>query len=681
MKRLGSLFAAERHRLILWSPAALMLGIAAYFELQNEPSIFLGPALLMAAACFLLITFRYRMKLLAWPLLLIALGFAVAQFRAHIVMTPLLSSELDNVAVEGTVNEIDPVEKRIKLVLSQPSIEGILPAETPHRLRVSFREQDLDGIDLRIGSRVQLNAMLFPLPQPVMPGSYDFARHFYFRSIGGNGYALYPPEILGNPQASAAEWFSNLRHDIGNDMRAHMTGATGAVAAAMTVGETGPIPDNVKDTLRDAGLAHMLAIAGLHLGIVAGIVFFNIRLLLSLYPPLALRINARKVAAVIALISAGIYLMLAGAPIPAERAFIMVAFLFLAVLLDRRGITLRTLALAACFILLAFPEAMFGASFQLSFAATLAIVAFYERFGHNFFKGRRSWWSVAAHEIMGIAFTSLTATLATAPFILYNFNRFAAFGLIANMIVVPLATFIIMPGIVLSLLLMPLGLQTVGYAPLAFGIDLMTGMASWVTSLPYASIRLPAPSDVGLIACTFGLLWLCLMTQKWRLLGILPIAAGLATMALHVSPDLLVSADMRQVMARTDDGQYTMLKGSGRGFVAQDWLRSEGQEEFVALKKTGIDCDRVWCDYTHNGHRVLVLKKPEDENVLKQLCAEKADILIAWDYLTRQNCPAPLLLIGRGEAEQYGAHALWLAPEGVRVIRAQERKDNRLWHP
>jgi competence protein ComEC len=665
---------------MLWSPAALMLGIAAYFRLENEPPLYIGIIALALGALLLAIVWKQAWRVFAWPLFLVVLGFSAAQFRAHWVMTPLLSSELNYVTIEGIVDEIEPVEKRVKVVLSHPFVEHLPVEQTPKRLRISFREHDLEGIDLRIGSHIMMDGTLFPLPQPVMPGSYDFSRHFYFRSIGGNGFAIHPPQVIGNTQSGVSQWLGNLRHDIGNDMRDHMPGATGTVAAAMTVGETGPIPEDIKNTLRDAGLAHMLAIAGLHLGIVAGIIFFNVRLVLTFWPALALRISAKKIAAVLALASAAVYLTLAGGPIPAERAFIGVTFLFAAILLERRGVTLRTLALAACFILLVFPEAMFGASFQLSFAATLAIVSFYERFGHGFFRMERAWWNSIVHEVVGIAFTSLVATLATAPFILYNFNRFAAFGIIANMIVVPLATFVIMPGIVLAVLLMPLGLQAVGYVLLKFGVDVMIRMAGWVTSLPYASIRLPSPSDVGLTACALGLMWLCLMTGRWRLFGLPVIAAGLATMAFHVPPDVLISNDMHQVMVHTQDGQYTMLKGSGRAFVAQSWLRAEGQDEVVPVKETGIACDKVSCDYTHEGYRLLVLKKPSDDDALKALCAQKADVMIAYDYLTRANCPLPAMLIGRGEVEQGGAYELWLAPEGIKVVRAQEKRDNRLWH-
>jgi len=660
------LFAAERPRFILWSPVGVMLGIAAYFMPENEPPVWLGVAMPAGGIVLLALLWRWRWRWrwMILPFLLFSIGFAAAQGRAHLVATPLLTGELDDRAVEGTIDEIEPVEERLKLVLSHPAIQGIVPEKTPLRIRVSFRN---DGGDWRVGDRVRLVATLYPLPQQSMPGSYDFARHFYFRSIGGNGYAMHPPEVIESGARSGfTDWLNNLRHAIGEDMRSHMPGATGAVAAAMTVGETGPIPAADKMLLRDAGLAHMLAIAGLHLGIVAGIIFFNVRLLLTLWPALALRMPVKKIAAALALMSALIYLLLAGRPIPAQRAFIMVAFLFTAVLLDRRGVTLRTLAIAAMFLLLAFPEAMFGASFQMSFAATLAIVSLFETFGRRMHIGA-SWWRRIASHAVGIITTSLAATLATAPFVLYNFNRFAIFGLVANMAVIPLATFVIMPGVVLSLLLMPLGLQQIGYIPLRYGTQWMLDMAAWVTALPHSALHLPAPSDAGLAAASFGLLWLCLMSQRWRLLGVPVMALGLATLTLHVPPDVLISGDARQVMVHTGGGHYAMLKGSGRSFTVQSWLRAEGEEELAPLDDADADCDDNGCSYRRNGHRLLLAGKKLDGEALDALCRKRADVLVAWRYLRYTKCTGPKQLVGRRQLEMYGAHALWFDADGMRV--------------
>ena len=677
--QLTAIITTERPRLFLWSPVALMLGIGLYFTLENEPSWLIGQGVFAAASILLLLIWRSKMRLAVTFLFLISLGFAAAQWRSYVVTTPLLTEEVHNRVVEGTIDEIEPIEEKEKLVLSHLSIEGVSPEATPLRVRISFRSQN--GT-ISVGDRIRLTANLYPLPSPVMPGSYDFARHFYFRSIGGNGFSLRGAEIIQPAHASGWRvWIGNLRHAIGENMRAGMPGNVGTVAAAMTVGETGPIPADIKSTLRDSGLAHMLAIAGLHLGIVTAVVFYNVRLLLTLYPPLALRLPVKKIAAAFALSSGFIYLMLAGGPIPAQRAFIMVVFLFTGIMFDRRAVTLRTLSIAAMIILLLFPESMFGASFQMSFAATLAIVSLYEKFGRNLSHSQGGWLARAWVHLLGIIVTSLVATLATAPFVLYHFNRFAIFGLLANMVVVPLATFIIMPGMVLALLLMPLGLQAIGYAPMQFGTDVMIVMAKWVTDLPYSSLHLPSPTGFGLACATYGLLWLCLMIGKHRLFGLAFIALGLATISQHVPVDVLVSNDAHQVMVRLDSGHYTTFKGTARSFTVQNWLRSEGEDELVPLKETNIDCDKSLCTYQHNGYTLKMVKKPEQDEVLNAACSQSSDILIAWRYLDQRQCPGAANRIGRGELEKFGAYALWLDKGNLRIIPTRSNNGWRVWQP
>ena len=677
--QLTAIITTERPRLFLWSPVALMLGIGLYFTLENEPSWLIGQGVFAAAVVLLLAMWRSKIRLLVTFLFLISLGFAAAQWRAYVVTTPLLTQEIHNRVVEGTIDEIEPIEEKEKLVLSHLWIEGVSQDATPLRVRISFRSQNAA---ISVGDRIRLSANLYPLPSPVMPGSYDFARHFYFRSIGGNGFSLRAAEIIQAAQMSGWRvWLGNLRHVIGENMRAGMPGSVGTVAAAMTVGETGPIPADVKSTLRDSGLAHMLAIAGLHLGIVTAVVFYNVRLLLTLYPPLALRLPVKKIAAAFALSSGFIYLMLAGGPIPAQRAFIMVVFLFTGIMLDRKAVTLRTLSIAATIILLFFPESMFGASFQMSFAATLAIVSLYERFGRNLSHSQGGWLARAWVHRLGIIVTSLVATLATAPFVLYHFNRFAIFGLLANMVVVPLATFIIMPGMVLALLLMPLGLQAIGYVPMEFGTKVMIGMAKWVTDLPYSSLHLPSPAGLGLACATFGLLWLCLMIGKHRLFGLAFIAFGLATISQHVPVDVLVSNDAHQVMVRLDSGHYTTLKGTARSFTVQNWLRSEGEDELTPLDESGIDCDKALCTYRHNGYTLKMVKKPDQDLVLNAACAQPSDILIAWRYLDEKQCPGAANRIGRGELEKFGAYALWLDKGKLRIIPTRTNDGWRMWQP
>ncbi len=247
------------------------------------------------------------------------------------------------------------------------------------------------------------------------------------------------------------------------------------------------------------------------------------------------------------------------------------------------------------------------------------------------------------------------------------------------MVVVPLATFVIMPGMVLALLLMPLGLEWIGYVPMAYGTDIMIRMARWVTSLPYASLHLPSPTGLGLSVSTFGLLWLCLMQGRYRIGGIAFIAFGMATIAQHVPVDVLVSGDAHQVMVRLDSGHYTTLKGTARSFTVQNWLRSEGEDELVPLKDTAITCDRSLCTYNHNGYTLKMIKKPQDNDAVAQACSTPADVVIAWRYIGAAQCPQAVHVIGRAELESGGAHALWLEKNGIRTARTRQGAAYRLW--
>lgn len=617
---------------------------------------------------------------------LVALGFFAAQERAYRMATPLLDHDLSSRQVEATIEGIEPVENKDKIILSDPIIEGLSPEETPKRLRISFRNQELD---LKAGDRISFTANLYPLPAPIMPDSYDFARHFYFKGIGGNGFALGAAQKI-DPAARGGvfAWFSNLRHTIGEDMRSRIEGATGPVAAAMTVGETGPIPEETQVLLRDSGLAHMLSISGLHLAIAAGVVFYIVRLLLTLYPPLALRLPVKKIAALFALVSAFIYLLLSGSPVPAQRSFVMVAFLFLAMLLDRRGISLRTLMIAAMAILLLLPESMLGPSFQMSFAATLAIVCLYEN--GKMFHGRpgASWITRTLLHALGIVVTSLAATLATAPFILYHFNRFAIFGLISNMAVIPLATFMIMPGIVLSLLLMPLGLQGWGYALLGLGTQWMIDISAWVTALPYSSLAFASPTGYGMVTAALGLLSLCLIHGSWRWLGLPIMALGLSTIGLHIPVGVLISDDAKQAIARLPDGRYTALRGTIRSFTIENWLRSEGQDALVAAKNlppdSGVTCDKTMCIYRNGKHTLALVKKTDNEKAWKAACDAKPDILVAWWYFHLEDytqCGPPLFFIGRRELENHGAHAIRFHNAVIDITYTREKGQRRLWQP
>jgi len=670
-------FTAQQQRFFLWTPTMLMPGIMAFFALPTDPPALLPPIILIMLLSLWFATRKTRLRFFLTPLMLITLGFTAAHLRAQSQAMPMITKEMRYREVTAQVEMVEPVDKKLKLTLIHPSIEHLPPDQTPPRIRLTLRgEQE----SFRAGDEVRLKATLLPLPAPTMPDGFDFARFYFFNGIGGTGYGLSRAEKISEAQAAPLSMrINNLRHAIGEDMRNRMDAPFGAVAAAMTIGESGPIPEKINENLRDSGLYHILSISGFHLAVVTGIVFATIRLLLSLYPTLALRVNTKKIAGVLALLAAFAYLALAAYPIPAQRSFITVAFVFIAILFDRRGISLRSLCFAAIMLLLLFPESVYSASFQLSFAATLAIVALYENWP---LPTPHSRLARIPYYFLGILLSSLAASLATAPFVIYDFNRLSLLGILSNMLVLPLASIIIMPAIILAVLLMPLGLSGLAYAPLQWGIEQMLTIADITTRMPLASIRLPSLTDHGVCLAAIGLLWICLWRGHFRWWGIPMLLLSLATISQHQPIDMFISSGVKQVLARLPDGTYTALKGTDRSYAVQSWLQSEGQETMTPLNESAIPCDATSCTYTLHGHTIIMVHHADTDEALEQACTASPDIVIASRYLKSTRCRGPKTLIGKNELDTYGPHALRITQSGIEIRHTRNpNAPLRLWQP
>lgn len=668
--------SSERDRFTLWVPVLLGVGIGVYFALPEEPGWRLP---LLITLAFFALTFLARHDL-GWRTVsivagLIALGVTVATWRTLAVAAPFINDEMYYREVQARIDDIREKEKGQKLILSHLVIQGLKPEETPHYISVTLRE---DMPALAVGDQLTLKATLFPPPLPAMPGSYDFARQFYYERIGAVGYAPKLPVIEEKGAASGfEEWLNHLRLSLAARIAAPMAAQNAPVAAALMVGEMSNVSKEVADAMRDAGLYHVLSISGLHMSLAAGLIFVSLRFLLCLYPPWALRLPVKKIAAGAGLLGAFVYLLLAGYPVPAIRSFVMVACVMLAVLFDRRGISLYSLAWAALLVLLFQPEALTGASFQLSFAATLGILAFYERYRHLLYEPGMSWRRRIWLYFIGLMTTSLVASLATTPLVIYHFNRFSLWGIAANMLMVPLATFWIMPAAVLAFLMMPLGLERLPLVWLDYGIGWMIAGSRWFAQLPYASVAIPPPSFAGLLLVVLGGLWLCLWQQRWRLLGLPLMLAGLATVALHQPYDLLVSDDGSHVALRLPDGHFLFAKGKPDSFDAQVWLRYHGQDGGLLPKDRPelATCDDARCLYTLHGHSIAIgMRKRAKDNI----CEGRVDIAVSTEYLNDEECEHVSLLLDRWYLRNYGAVAVRLA-NGIEVFNANDSRGRRPW--
>jgi competence protein ComEC len=683
LARLAGWLGDERERWVLWLPVGVGLGIGIYFALPVEPVPWLAGVILLGILA-VLATARVCpgvVRMLMIGLAAVAAGFIAAQVRTILVEAPMLDRRIGPLTVEGRVVEVEPLGRGRRVLLDDLQIAGMAATGTPRRARIRLGSEP----PLAPGSRIRVRAVLSPPPAPALPRAFDFQRQSYFRGLGAVGFAMgRAEEVASGDAGSPALALAALRQRIGERVTGGLEGTAGAMARALMTGERGAIPENVLAAMRDSGLAHLLAISGLHIGLVAGILFVGLRAVLALVPYIALRFPIKKWAAGAALPGAAAYALISGATVPTQRAFLMLGLVLLAVLLDRRGLSIRTVAWAALAILLLQPESLLGASFQLSFAAVVALIAAYEEIAERRFRDdgrRRVWpWKIVLY-VGGVALSSLIAGAATTPFALYHFNRLAAFGMAANMAAVPLTALWVMPWAVVAFALMPFGLEALALAPMGWGVEAIIGVAREVAAWPGAVTLLPSMPTAGLVAVAVGGLWLCLWRGRWRLWGIAGIVGGLVSGAWVSPPDVLVDDAGRLMAVRTADGSLAVSSRRLGRFDAEIWMRRAGQEEAPAVwpaAGTGGDgplaCDILGCIHRANGHTVALVR---DEGALTEDC-RIADVVVA-TVPARRPCPSATVVIDRFDLWREGAHALWLDRDAIRVESVNKVRGERPW--
>lgn len=681
--RTEALAASQRDRWPLWTPVLFGAGIALYFSLRFEPSPWWAVS---ALVCSLGAAVAYRHAVSARfafiAAALFAGGFAVAQQQTHRVAAPVLKNPIQVTVVTGQVVQLERGLKGPRVVLDDPVVRRLDPAATPERIRLRLRRGDRVGV----GDRISVLARLSPPPAPAMPGAYDFQRRAWFARIGGVGFALghvKPAEGTagGDGVGAAMIELAKLRQAMADRIRRVLPAESGAVAAALIVGDRSAIPDETVQALRDSGLAHLLAISGLHLGLVATILFFGVRLILALCEPVALRLPIKKIAAIAALAGAFIYLLLAGATVPTQRAFIMTGIVLFAVLVDRTAVSLRLVAWAAMIVLALSPQVLLSASFQMSFAAVVALVAVYEALREtlrNWLRGGGVGRKLTLYFI-GVAISTIVAGAATGLIALHHFGRITQFGLVANLAAIPIAGFWIMPWGVLAAALMPFGLEEVALVPMAWGIEWIVLVAKTVAGWPGAVAVIPVLPQAGLIAIALGGLWLCLWQGRVRLLGCCGIVAGLALIPLTDRPDVLVTGNGKLMAVRLADGALGLTSGKTERFAAKIWAERDGQPAPRAWEAgTGaaapLSCDRLGCVYRRAGRRVALIK---DARAFTDDC--RPDWIVVSSVPARRACRGTARTIDRFDLWRHGAHAIWIDKDTVTVKSVRAVRGDRPW--
>lgn len=689
MDRLKTLLMAERMAFPLWTPVILGFGVQIYFWLRMEPAIWtliwapILPVLIWAVGWRQL----RHVWLLGAVLLLIGSGFALSGLRAHLVAAPVLTEQAD-ATVEGTIRELSRTRTgRPRLVLDDLTIYGTARLDTPRRAQIALlREVDVAG--LVPGDRVSVFTHLGPPGGPVEPGGFDFRRDAWFKGLGAIGYARGAPVVIAAERTpgilrKASLRLARLRANISAALRAELPGETGAFAAAVIVGDRAGISNDSTEALRASNLSHLLAISGLHMGLVTALMFGAARLILAAIPLTGRRWRTKRIAAVIALVAASAYLLLSGASVATQRAYIMAFVALVAIMLNRPAITLRALAVAALVILVIRPESLVQVGFQMSFAATAAIIA-------GFDYARAQGWTDRftgggpgkrfVGYVVALAATSLLAGLATAPFAAFHFNRIAHYGLLANLAAVPVMGFWVAPSALVAGALAPFGLESIALHVMGRGIETIMTVARFVSGLDGATSPVRAGPGIVLALVTFGGLMLCLGRTVLRAGGFAACMAGFAIWAfIDTRPPVLIAPEGRLMGVMTPEGR-ALDHPKTQSYAAGSWLTGDGDnaDQATAAARGGFAEGYAGSvAQLGNGWTVMnVLSRNPAPASLSELCLPLT-LILAPGAMGAVDGPCEML-VGRDLLAR-GALALWPQGDDLRIVSAEDVAGDRLW--
>lgn len=564
----------QRGSLFEWVPVCFAMGIGAYFSARFEPSIGFLVTIGCVALCCLFLASRtgeaFRPFFMA--VFLIATGFLLAAQRAHLVAGPVLDWRYFG-PIEGRVINLDRSgSDALRITLDEVVLKDVRKVRTPQRVRISLHGDQSLSVKPVPGLRIMTTGHLSPPGGPVEPGGFDFQRHAWFEQLGAVGYTRVPVlAIAPAAESSAGLAIFRIRMAMSEHILGILSGDTGGFAVAVTTGARSAISQKALEDLRASNLAHLLAISGLHMGLLTAFVFGLLRVGFALVPMFALRAPVRKLAAGGALVVAAGYLAMSGGNVATERAFIMVAVALCAIMVNRRTISLRAVAIAATIVLILRPEALLGPGFQMSFAATTALVAVFGWMRDRDIPFGPKW----VQPVVGVLLASGVSGLATAPVGAAHFNVISHYGLLANLLSVPVMGTVVVPAAVLAFCLAPVGLDWIGLWIMGAGLRWILEVGAFVAQLDGARSFVPGPGSLVLPIIALGGLWIVLWQGRMRIAGMVPVLVAFVMWANTQRPVALIAENGALVGVMTDRGR-ALSKPRGAGFVAKNWLENDG---------------------------------------------------------------------------------------------------------
>ena len=669
---------AERAQLPPWLVVAFGAGIAAWFSLSNSTQ-WLALLALGSGAAIAGFTARggRAQRAFGWFAMALTLGCAFIWARSFAVAAPVVERPVFP-TFEAKVERVEPLvakgDLRLTLAPSDP--------ELPPRVRVSIKEEDAPT-GIAAGARIKLRARLVPPPPMALPGSYDFARVAWFQGIGAVGRALGEVTVLEERPASGID---AARYRLGRHIREQLPGPAGTIASTLANGDQNAIAEEDAEAMRRSGLAHLLSVSGLHITAVIGAAMLLTLKLLALSSTVALRFNLILVAAGVGAFAGIGYTLLTGAQVPTIRSCIAALLVLAGLALGRDAISLRLIAVGALVVLLFRPEVLTGASFQFSFAAVTAIVALHStQWARRLFHRRDDGIATAVLRGIGaLIATGLAVEIALVPFALYHFHKAGLYSVAANLLAIPLTTFVIMPLEAAALLLDLVGLGAPLWYLTGLSLDLLLWVAHTVAEAPGAVATLAQMPAWAFAAMVSGGLWTCLWTSRARLIGLIPFAIGAAAAALAPVPDVLVTGDGSHLAIVDRDGTPRMLRNRTGDFMRSLLSESSGYDGDPQLLEDApfATCSRDSCvaNVPRGGRswRLLATRSSAwlEWRHLVSACAQ-ADIVVSDRWLP-SGCTPNWLKLDRKSLEATGGVAIFLKGE-PRVETVAEQVGQHPW--
>ena len=634
---------AERDQLALWAPVGFGAGIALWFLLPDRPAwiaLLLGCGGVALAAMAIGRGGRAGPAVAAFALFAAA-GCGLVWGRAEMVGAPPLARTAI-IDLTARVVRVEPLPAKAKLRLE---LAPIAAPTLPPRVRLTL-DVDKAPAGVGLGAVIRVRARLVPPPGPAVPGAYDYRRIAWFNGLGATGGAMGAATIVSPaPAVSWRTWLDDARGRLTAHIEAKLAGAAGGIAAALATGDEGAIPQSDSDAMRQSGLAHLLSVSGLHLSAVVAVVMLLTLRLLALSPRLALRLPLLLIAGGVAALAGVAYTLMTGYQVPTVRSCVAALLVLGGIALGREAVTLRLVAAGALIVMLIWPESEIGPSFQMSFAAIAAIVALHEHPAVRgaFAKRDESWLRGLLREGAALLVTGLVVELALMPIALFHFHRAGIYGSLANIVAIPLTTFVIMPAEALALLLDPLGAG----GPLWWVAGRALQLLLWIAHHVGAVRTLPAMPTAAFALMVAGGMWIALWRTRPRWIGLAPLAIGALWAVVTPAPDLLITGDGRHLGLREPDGAIALLRDRTGDYVRSTLNEISGRAadevQFLAdMPNARCGPDLCVAEVERGGRRWRLLATRStyriDVAALNAACAA-ADIIVSDRRLPRGCTP------------------------------------------